>query len=747
MRNQKMLIVLAMLSAISITGCSRGTDELALVQAKSVQPIRSLQQVMDTNAESMKYSSFSQRTAVKDYKANYNVVSSTQAEKCYDMLTKVLTELNKNTNYDYEVIDKENHDYLKNILDDLVLENPRAESLKEFSGYYFLTVEFATKPNSLGNFLSSANYAGLDNCFIHTETGDAILNDSWITEAIKQINNRRTALGETPYNVFLSVNSNEVYNKPEETQPEVSDTNENEGNDTDIIDESGTDVGTDTENDLDSNNTGETLPNGTQPESITDNTGEVYIPANKAIGNSDIYNENLRKLEYNIDEYESILGTSLNTIAFMPDLSMVYQSAYSTGALSGDGCYNEGMSGLRDFGFDRSEVNPYTYKTSKGESTINCSGLAHITFVFKQDELDKESLNFVLAYLEDYASNNSFIEKHDTQNYLTVPDFVEKQLKIKIEELDRLTNNGDANGLLKLNTIEDAGLGFKLSQYRNVADITTYSTEYKGVLERKGNVYLVALERTIADSPKDLGYVAQYKEKGFAVIRQKDLDFYINDVFTSSKELTKQPTIYEISQQYRQLVNLNLADEVPDEVKQAIVTTVLNDWSYYSNKRILASTNDIDGYGMYEQFNDNTATLSDERLEYINSKMRGYLVAKGTKEKSTLFIKPVTWIDGTEEQVELITKEFINYPSYKEGTYLECYYLLSHFGNRWVIDDIQVFNNRMVSGEDYNLLLQEFNGNDVIKGERASSDTITDVKGTVDTNTQTQTQEETTSVQ
>lgn len=743
MKNRKLLIVLAVLTAISMTGCSKSDSELAIVQAKSKEPIRSLQKVMDTNAESMKYSSFSQRTAVKDYKANYNVVSETQANKCYTMLTDVLTELNKNIGYNIEIVDKQNHDYLKNILDDVILENPRAQSLKEFSGYYFLTVEFTTKPNTLGNFLSAGNYVGLDNCFKHTETGDAELNDSWISEAIKQLNISREAKGETPYQVFLSINSNEVYNRPEETTP-VDDIGTNDVGETGETGETG---------DMPTGDGGENGTDGmeTQPETqpeiqndITNNTTDVYIPANKAIGDSDTYNENLRKLEYSISEYENILGTSLNTVSFMPDLSMIYQSTTPVGALSGDGCYNEGISGLRDFGFDRDELNTYTYKTSKGETDVNCSGLAHVTFVFKQDELDKEALNFVFAYLEDYKSNNSFIEKYDTQNYVTVPEFVENQIKIKIEEFDRLTNNGDANGLLRMDTIEDAGLGFRQAQYRNVADITTYSTEYKGVLERKGNVYLVALERTVADSPKDLGYVGQYKEKGFAVVRQKDLDFYINDIFLASKELTKQPTVYEISQQYRQLVNLNLADEVSEEIKAAITSTVLNDWAYYSNKRILYSKNqDVEGYGMYEQFNDNRATLSDDTLEYINSKMRGYLVAKGTSEQSTLFIKPVTWIDGTEEQVELVTKEFINYPSFKEGKYLECYYLLSHFGNRWVIDDIQVFNERNVSGEDYNLLIQDFSSADVIKGERASSDTITDVTGTVNTETQAPTTEAT----
>ena len=728
---RKLCMTLAMFMALSnLTGCAY-SSELAAVQALDRQPFRSMQQVMDTNKEGLKYTSFSQRTAVGDYKASYNQVSAEQQAKCMDLLSVVLGELNKNVDYDTSIVDPEQHDYWKNLLDDYILENPMGQRIREFSGYYFLTVNFAVRPNTTGNFLAAANYVGFDNCFKHDENEEPILNNTWITYAFDEINAQREALELPVYKTFMSADTTQVYTQeteevtlPEETEDDLLDEDDEllgdgEEASTEETFEEGTEDGTEP-----------AVQETRSTTSVEDNSQDVYTPENKVMESSDTFNGNLRRLEYDIEEYEDILGSSQDSVAFMPYLSQVYQSAPATGALSGDGCYNEGISGMRDFGFNRDDMQSWTTQQDGQNVSLDCTGSASITFVFKQDELDKDELNFVLAYLENYTSFNPFIE-NTGHNYISLPTFIENQIKIKVEELDRLTNNGDVNGLMRMDTIEDAGLALKLAQYRNSADITTYATDVKGCLARHGNVYLVEVERTIADTPKNTGYVAQYKEKAYVVVRQKDVDFYINDVFTASRELTRQPEIHEISQQYKQLVNLNLADVVTDEIQQAICRTVLNDWSYYTNQRILGGDEkSADDYGMYGQFNSNRSTLPEDRLEYINSKMRNLVIAKGVGTKANLNIIPVEWVGGTNQQVELITKEFIQYGD-NTGHYMECYYLLSHFGNRWVIDDIQVFNERDSSGQDYQKVLSDFSGDNVIRGLKASNDKTTEVLGEV----------------
>ena len=62
-----------------------------------------------------------------------------------DLLSVVLGELNKNVDYDTSIVDPEQHDYWKNLLDDYILENPMGQRIREFSGYYFLTVMMRIK--------------------------------------------------------------------------------------------------------------------------------------------------------------------------------------------------------------------------------------------------------------------------------------------------------------------------------------------------------------------------------------------------------------------------------------------------------------------------------------------------------------------------------------------------------------------------------------------------------------------------
>lgn len=719
-----MCVTLAMLMALStLSGCSQTSEDLEAVQSLSRQPYRSLQRVLDTNAEGMKYSSFSQRTAVEDYQANYNKVSAEKQTKYIEFLSQILAEHNKNTDYNVDLVSQENHDYWKNLTDDMILENPRALQIKEYSGYYFLTAEFTTRPNKLGSFLATANYLGLDNCFKHDENAYPVLNDIWIAQAFPELNKEREALGKEPYRLFINSDSSMVYTQEKETEAPVEESIPEEiepVEDGEVVDGA--------EDVVEDITTEETVVAETE-SSIEDNSQEVYVAENQALGDSDIYNENLRKLEYDVIEYEEVFGSSQDGVSFMPYLSQVYQSVAPQGALTGDGCYNEGISGLREFNFNRDELVPYTYASADGSTTVDVSGVMTVTFIFKQNELDKDKVDYVFAYLEDYQSMNPFLTEGygATNNYLAVPNFVDEQIRIKVEELDRLINNGDINGLMRMDVIEDAGLAIKLAQYRNTTDIVNYTTDVKGVLARKGNVFLVEVERTIAETPKNTGYVSQYKEKAYLVVRQKDLNFYINDIYTASRELTKQPQIEEISQTYRQLVSLNLSDtEIQNSIEE-IKSTVLNDWIFYCNQKILGEDG-IENYGMYEMFNDNRSVLSETDLEYINSKMQGLLFAQGYNYPGTLKIKPIEWIGGTEDQVEFTTEELITYGDSGIATKLTCYYLVSHFGNRWVIDDIQVIDEQLnISGQDYALAQENFSGEDVLKGETASNQAVTDV--------------------
>lgn len=642
------VLILALLT----TSCS-SAGSVEAINSLRKQPAKTLQEVMDDSKESMNYGSFSQRAAVKDYKDAFNSVTSDEEAKCTELLRTVLNEYNTG---ELSIVSKPLYDYLKASVDDLRLSGQKLDKIKKYNGYYFVTANFDTFPNTQGQFTSDAKYVGLDNIMYRVTDGygniSTEIDGAWVSAISGYLNGKDTATtnAEVPQ---------------VETQAEVETQGQEQG-------------------EAEGTETAETAQVETVPTEAE--VQEVKKAGSKS--EDSVYTKNLRQLPYDVDDYESTFGGSTARMAYFPDLNSVYQTVDNEGIV-GNGCYNEGINGLVAYEFDRSKL----------------QGTMQITFVFEQDELNKDTMNYIFSYVENYNSGYSeFSDKH--QDFLNVPDFVQEQIGIKVEELDRLTNNADIAGMMRKDTIEDAGLAFKLAEYRSSTEINNYTTKVLGVVGRVGNSYLVKAERTVAESPVQTAYVSQYKQIVYYVVRQRDVDFVINDIYTESVELTKQPTIYEISSKYRQLVALNLSGDVPENLQKDITDNVLNKLAEYSTGRVLG---EVGGdTGMYSIFDSDSTVLTKERLEYLNSWLRGLLLKRGVDTKATMTIKPVQWISGYDTQVELLTKELIEFNGTGKGIYLENYYVVSNFSNRWVIDDIQNVVQREVEGQELELLKSDF---------------------------------------
>ena len=718
------IICLSAMTASVLAGCS--SSSLERVDSLPKQNYKLMQEIMDDGKEALNFSSFSQRTAVSDYKAQFNPTTDEDQQRCLDLLQKILVEHNMDLSQGgtLEYVSKENHDYLKAVLDDLKLSNPVAESLKEFSGYYFLTVSFDTAPNELGQFKNYANYVGLDNCIIHYTIDEDVYTDTidpnWITQITGYLNAERDANNQIPLFVENTVTT-PITPAPEETAPvedtatppadgAVTDGTTTDNITTDTTTTEGDTQTTTTDTAATTDTTTETEAKKTgyagqaqDPESDTGDNG-IY-QAERAIGDLDVYSENLRHMLIDVDEYEDMFGGSATSVAYFPELAYVYQpvAGDSSSVLVGNGCYNEGTNGLREYGFDRAQN----------------TGKMVITFVFAQDEVDKDNMTYVFPYIESYTSDYQF----GSEQTVNVPEIADEQIRIKIEEYDRLVNNQDINGLMKQYTIEDAGLAFKSAEFGSSADINDFASKLINIVDRKENSYLVKVERTVAERPAGSEFVSQYKDTLYYVIRQKDLNFYINDMWLQSRELTKQPTIYEINPKYRQLVALNLSGEVTDAQKQEITVQVFDKYEEYANSRNLGTRGGLDGISSL--FDTNTEILSDTDFDYMRGRIQTNMIRGGANTPSTLTIVPVEWIGGFDTQVELTTKELIEYEGVDLGLYLENYYVVSHFGNQWVIDDIQQITERELSGEDLAKVKEGFTsgGNVELPAETAAETT------------------------
>lgn len=732
MRRNIAACLASVLAISTLTGCSnletvianaQGGGKFEEITSLPLQEFKSKQEVIDDNGIELSYVSKSNLSKIDmSTTMNYNQVSPAMVERLTGAISDTLKELNgKNTSlYDdayVKAIENATEDtdftqfdrklsnynttyYLKNFFDNYkITEIGSNMTMREYSGYYFVTIPVTIAPNEEGTFKVMANYLGLDNCFIRDENRNFMPNIPWIIQSIDAVNDYRKSLNLEPHAVFIDANTaltssgtpilNEI---PAETSTEtVEETKEDAAN---------TQADTNADNTAEgaADNTAESTTEETKTQEdiayITSDISEdtssalqtVYMPKNMSNAANSLYTNNLRRLEYDVDEYELVNGTSLAYTAMLPGIEMVYNPIrYAENSyFNGDGCYKEGISGLTNFEFNADAT----------------SGEATIVLIYKQDEYDKDKLAFYTAYVESLKPTNSFedtynVDDDNADNYVNVPNFVEEKIKVKVEELDRLINNGDVNGLMRHDTIEDAGLALRLAEYSEVADITTYSSKVQGVLASDGNVYLVKVKTTVTDSVKDMALPVSYEMTQVFVIRQSDLNFYINDIYVSDKTITKAPYIPEVSQRYREIVNLNLADtmdsEAFDTTKSEIVNTLLNDLSYsFNDNTLYGSAYTSKHYGVEKLLNSNREVLSQDRHDYLMAYMYKNKFLKPDRTDGRLAIQIDNWLQGTDQQVEFTTKELFYYPDDDSiGCYQECYYVVSHFRDMWVIDDIK----------------------------------------------------------
>ena len=105
-------------------------------------------------------------------------------------------------------------------------------------------------------------------------------------------------------------------------------------------------------------------------------------------------------------------------------------------------------------------------------------------------------------------------------------------------------------------------------------------------------------------------------------------------------------------------------------------------------------------YGIYSRFDEDKALLSTEKGEYLKSKLLTRMNKYGSDRGVSVNIKFTEWLGGYNDQVEFEVEELYLYDGIDKGVYVKNYYLVSHYGSEWVIDDIVPIDEKEVSGAD-----------------------------------------------
>lgn len=374
-----------------------------------------------------------------------------------------------------------------------------------------------------------------------------------------------------------------------------------------------------------------------------------------------------------VELYNKAAGMSLTQTAVMPELAFVYQ--YPAEGLSGYCLYPEGNFTLKDFGYSRSQL----------------SGTASIRYVFKKDIIDPTKIEFTNVYLLNYELANG--PKIDEA--AIIPEFVKTEADKILERSDRAISNNDVSALFTGNIYDDIGVGALYSNMSNYCYNQRHMSKITSIVGRNGHEYLVGFETLTQESPKGAGTNGTYVSTGYMVVQQETTEFHITDYVVTKKVMTKEPQISLESTIMKRLAALNLTGEVSEESRTGIKEMM---------QKLYTASTERQLQDMYDCFDTDTNLLSSTHREYLNSQLRGWLLKFGTDTKSTYMGVISQWIGGADNQVEFFTQELIDYTDRDSGQYMQNYYLVSRYEDKWVIDEMKVVESKVVTGSELTAL-------------------------------------------
>lgn len=667
-------ISISLVGAMVLSGCSSRPDFSKLDDMQELTQ----QEVIDYYAKQMSYDNIVERAADKVADIQYNDVPENMRDILSKAAQKILDLQQSNNGYAADM-STDLHEYVKLTLDDMVLTNTVVKNMRETDGYYFITAESDVKPNQTGTFKDEANYVGIDGVIVEDYTGKPVIDSGFLKVALDKVNSYQAALGKPAFKDYGD-SLNRAPQTPEQTstEPSLPDTdlagNKIIGSDTpEETTESPTEAETTVEATTEASTEAETTAEETLPAETT--------KAEQTTSDSETYCNSIRKLDYGVNLFNKVAGTAIQSIAATPDLSMVYNIAPESGDFSGYGIYPAGSYGLKDFGYDRN----------------SSTGKIDVVYVFKQNDNDRNTLDYKYAYIENYSSN---IKMQD--NNIVIADFINTELNKVIERADRVVNDDNVNGMMNQSIFESSDLALKNVMLRNHSNLLTYISKIDKVLDRKNKVYLVDLERTTEESAKGCSSIGKFTDKYYAIIRQVGTEFKINDMVWVSRTTDRVPEPDVDSSITKRLTSLNLAGEVPNSSKDGIQN--LMKFVYLTataRKAVIKDDGTKDEVGLYDLFDTDRTLLSKEKDEYIKSQMVGRVMKHGKDVPCNVTGRIEEWLGGYNDQVELTTEEFYDFSTLNEGTYVKSYYLVSHYGTSWVIDDIKVIEEKDVAGSEY----------------------------------------------
>ena len=576
----------------------------------------------------------------------------------------------------YNGLDSE-HNYFNYLFDPWIIDRTTIKkSFYKNRSNYYVQIEANLLPNTqeVSEFKKPANYVGIYGAINWNENGELVVDDIYLKTLIQTQNTYRRSIGlddldEEIENIDYRVELDEDYLFSDIYTKEVGEASSSE-----------------VKEDL-----SEQYELDQQNENIIK---EIQDDEKIEEQSKDAYNRKVRKLIYNAEDLNDVVGISRDYFSIIPNPTALFK-------IKDDGQY-KGYH-IYDWGSTIKET-----KTAKPKIKL--------MFIFQRNEYG-DNFNFLTAFPMEYTTLN-ISQESSLKNYLN--KFTEIEIEKTIEDFYRAYSNRDISRLTSGNLISPQDLGIYLLLLRDSLDISINDMWVEEILKREGSTYLLRMGQITCEIPKGIwGTPGKYYKKWLVRISVEEGSFKIIDMYPQELYCLRIPEINTIDGATEKILSIERQDMVEN-----ISDTVKNDISSELNKLCKAlnykflnddlndngtikSKDGKEHYGIKSRFSQDTTILSESDYNDAITLLSNQLIKYGPKINCVVYSSPVQFISGNTEQVELVSKLLFVF----DGKYADqwnVYMVYDKFDNKWLIDEFKVIDEvSLDKKEDIEQLIQQ----------------------------------------
>ena len=414
---------------------------------------------------------------------------------------------------------------------------------------------------------------------------------------------------------------------------------------------------------------------------------EVQDDEKIAEESKDSWNRVVRKLIYNSQDFNDIVGISRDYFSTIPSPLALF-SLQEVHPVQG---YN-----LYDWGSTLKEV-------SRNKSKANVS----IVFIFQKNAYS-DDFDFLTYYIDNIKTID--IAQDGTVDFIS--DFVKENIEIVIEDFNRAYSNKDIARLSSGDLISPQDLGLYWLLQRDSISFNKGDIWLNKLLRKEGNTYLCLVNQLSDEICKGVeGTPGRFYRTWYMRIGLEDSKFKILDMYPCSLNVLRIPDIPIQTGKEEKLNSLqrqDIRDYVADDVKEAIRNEMTKleialtnkfDRDLFRDDKIITNKDGLPHYGVSSRFSQDKTILKSNKLDEIAETLANKVIKHGARTVCNVYIVPSVWIQGSNDQAELISNMLFIYGDNKFADILNVYMIYNKFNNVWTIDQFNILDEQELDNQ------------------------------------------------